>query len=274
MSDIESRSGRACRDQDLFNRVADRYAAKDLQPAMRIARRRRVEATWSQVGLPSVGHLLEIGCGAGYGARYLAGYYRTYTGVDYSSELISRAKALNHFASAIFVEADATTFAPAQSPDVILAVGVFHHLAEPGSALKHAFAILRPGGVIVANEPQSRNPVWEAARAIRSRFDSAFSEEQRPYGRGELEDCVRRVGFEKVTSVGQGLLSTPLSEIRLPFQPALCTFSRLAVRLDALLERRLPMLMRAVAWNVIVVGRKPPSHKVEDGSQVGSSPEC
>ncbi len=32
--------------------------------------------------------ILEVGCGAGFAAEYLSGFYRSYTGIDHSEELI------------------------------------------------------------------------------------------------------------------------------------------------------------------------------------------
>src|SRR5262249_19687422 len=71
--------------------------------------------------------ILDLGCGTGELLRYLGDV--SYMGVDISSDYISRARA--SFDGAEFEVGDATTFqAPAGEFDLVLAVGVLHHLDE------------------------------------------------------------------------------------------------------------------------------------------------
>lgn len=66
--------------------IADSYVAKDLTPYCRMARSLRLTRSLRHVPRP-IDQLLEVGCGAGFSAEYLAGDYGRYVGVDYTAAM-------------------------------------------------------------------------------------------------------------------------------------------------------------------------------------------
>ncbi len=241
------------RDRALFNAIAKQYAAKDLKPAHRDARRHRLEQTFSKLPKRNDIAILEVGCGAGYGATYLEGRYGSYLGIDYAAELIDYANQFNNRPGATFETCDVEALGHDRQFDVVFMIGVLHHLENPALVLTQMRDVLKPGGWFVANEPQRGNPAIGAARAIRKRIDSAYSEDQREYSADELIALYTEAGFVDVVAFPQGLFSTPFAEVVLPFQPVTQLLSRASCAADQMLD---PIAGR-MAWNVVVQGRRP-----------------
>lgn len=245
------------RDRAHFDRIAERYARKDLHPAARRARRHRLLQTVRAAGLGPGGRLLEVGCGAGFAAEYLRGHYRQYVGIDYSDELIAYARGTQRAPNASFEVADAAHFASAEPFDAVLMIGVVHHFDDIPKTLASVRDLVRPGGLVVANEPQPGNPVISLARALRKRIDAGYSADQRELDAEELRSEFVRAGLEDVRIVPQGLLSTPFAEV--PLRPAALSapLARAACAFDARVERALAAHLDRVAWNLVAVGRRP-----------------
>ena len=164
-------------DRALFDRIARDYVRKDLTESCRIAREQRLRQTLRPIGA-NVGHLLEVGCGGGFAARYLDGLYETYTGVDYSEELIGYAQRYNAGPGREFLSANIKDFVATRRFDVILMVGVLHHMPDPAGILDQLRGLLAPEGLVVVNEPQRGNPAISALRWLRKRVDSSYSPDQ------------------------------------------------------------------------------------------------
>lgn len=257
----EGASPNAARDRELFDAIADRYARKDLLPASRAARRERLLRTLAAIPeLPERPAVLEIGCGAGYAADYLAGRYRSYLGIDHSRRLIEHARRRHANGVARFEVADAASLDDGQRYDLVLMIGVLHHLEDPLAALRTARRLLRPGGYVAANEPQPANPVVQLARALRKRIDSTYSEDQCTLSCRQLRSLYEAAALEQIRIVPQGLLSTPFAEVPAPAQWLSAPVSRLACRADRVLERP-AALARRLSWNLVAVGRRPPGDR-------------
>lgn len=242
------------KDRALFDRIATSYAQKDLRESSRIAREQRLRQTVKTLG-GHLGHVLEVGCGAGFTARYLEGSYATYTGVDYSDELVHYAREHNGGPGREFVCANIKDFSPAREFDVILMVGVLHHIPEAEEALADMRALLTPGGVVVANEPQRGNPAISALRWVRKRVDRNYSSDQIEFSEHELTDLFERSGYS-VESFPQGVFTTPFAETRPLPERMSRPLSRLATAVDPTLERLMAgRRARRLAWNVVVVGK-------------------
>lgn len=65
-------SAHEIRDRELFNRISKDYCRKDLLPAHSMARRCRVEQTMNALPVSSKIGIMEVGCGAGFSAKYLS----------------------------------------------------------------------------------------------------------------------------------------------------------------------------------------------------------
>ena len=247
---------RASRDQALFDRIASRYAKKDLYPASRIARQLRLRRTVDFAGHPADVDILEIGCGAGFAVPYLCGRFGTYTGIDYSAELIAYASQLETGPGVVFEAADLYAWRPGNTYDVIIAIGVLHHMPDIPLAMSMMWSMLKPGGCLVVNEPQPANLVFHWLRKLRALIDTSYSGEQEELAENALVSYFNQAGFEQIRTRAQGLLSTPFAEVRLRPHTLAHPLSALACRADTWLEDHFDQILKTLAWNIIVTGRR------------------
>jgi SAM-dependent methyltransferase len=95
---------------------------------------------------------LEVGCGNGVVAKYLASRYQSnVTGIDIDPEQIELAeKGIGDVTNIRFLEADATNLPfEAGSFDVVLSFGVMHHIDNWLDALGEIKRVLRPGSYFI-----------------------------------------------------------------------------------------------------------------------------
>lgn len=248
---------RAQRDKALFNEIAESYSAKDVASACRPARKMRLIQTvavcdpdWSVK--PDI---LEVGCGTGYSAQYLEGYYGHYTGVDYSEMLIEQAKKIHQQDNVAFEACDFHDYAPGRQFDIIVMICVLHHMEDIGRALVKCRELLKPGGYLVANEPQPGNPVVQGLRKIRTKVDMTYSDEQEFLSPAFLQSAYLQAGFADIRTVPQGYFSTPFAEVILRPQAVFSLLSKTACALDRVLESGNGKLLGRLSWNVITCGR-------------------
>ncbi len=251
------RGERTRHDRDLFDRVAGSYARKDLLPASRRARQLRLEQTVRAVRLPPRPEIVEIGCGAGFAAEYLAGRFGRYLGIDHSAALVDAARARHGAPHVRFVAADAMDVEVDRPADLVLMIGVLHHLEDPGAVLARARAWLRPGGFVAVNEPHPGNPLVSLLRRARKRLDGAYSDEQCEIGGRALRGLFDHAGLVDVALAPQGVLSTPFAEVILRPAALARAASVVACAADRALESIAGPLLRPLSWNLVATGRRP-----------------
>lgn len=102
--------------------------------------------------------ILDVGCGAGAFTRLLAPRARTVTGVDFSPEMIRRARAgAAVLPNVMFVKADVLQLDwPEGSLDAIVTIAALHHVPLR-EALERMRRWLRPGGRLVALDVLARD---------------------------------------------------------------------------------------------------------------------
>lgn len=252
----EGGSDKKERDRKLFDSIAHHYVRKDLLPAQIAARRCRLRQTISRVENPQKQKFLEVGCGAGFAAKYLDGLYAEYLGIDYSSELISLAENFNSDKNVRFIALDIDEFETIELFDVVFMIGLLHHLVDPVSSLARITRFVSPGGWIVANEPQSGNPAITVARKIRKLIDPAYSADQKEFSRKEILKIFEQSGLEQISIFPQGIFSPPFAEVAMPAQAVFAPLSKFACIVDVSLENLFPKLLNRIAWNLVAVGRK------------------
>lgn len=243
-------------DQELFDRIATDYARKDELRASRIARKHRLLQTFQFVGRPFCERILEIGCGAGYGAEYLAGNYAHYYGVDYSDRLIEYARTHHQLSNTHFDVANATELDCNEKYDLIVMIGVLHHITDINLTLVRLRNLLTPGGVVVVNEPQPCNRLIQMARRARKKLDADYSEDQIELTSGELANAFSSAGLVNIRSHPQGMISTPFAEVVMRPQILCAPASKLACWMDRLLEQYVAKSIIKLSWNVIVSGEQ------------------
>jgi trans-aconitate methyltransferase len=251
-------SAHESKDRALFDRISDAYARKDLAPASRAARRHRLLRTLASVPLSPAADVLEAGCGAGFSAVYLRGRYGTFHGIDYAQGLIDYARQHNAGPGVTFEIANIKDFDPGRRFDVIVMIGVLHHLDDMDAAMRHLATLLKPGGWIAANEPQPANPLIRAARRARTRVDAAYSDEQDQLSGARLRAVYEGAGLANVRVRPQGLLSTPFAEVVLKPQWLTQPLAKVACAADTVAETLLGPALRPLTWNLVATGQKAP----------------
>ncbi len=254
-TDGTSDAARDERDRALFDRIAEKYAKKDLHPTSRLARKQRLTQTLRVAGGPSSKSVLEVGCGAGFSVSYLQGDYQSYRGLDYSAELIKIAQ--DRFGQeASFDAVDFHAFQTDERFDLIFMIGVLHHMVDMQSIVDKCATLLKEDGWLVVNEPQPDNPIINRLRSVRARVDSTYSEEQDELRGSELAALFEKAGLKNIRQRPQGMASTPFAEVVL--SPALLSLPVcwLANQFDLCAESLAPGLIRSLTWNVVVAGQR------------------
>ncbi|HTQ41036.1 MAG TPA: class I SAM-dependent methyltransferase [Pirellulales bacterium] len=102
--------------------------------------------------------VLDLGCGIGYGTRYLAEHGASeVVGVDYSQEAITQAQSEFHHPRASFVQDDAQQLDQIYGPfDGIVAYEIFEHVDSPTSMLARCRDLLSVGGWFYCSTPNTR----------------------------------------------------------------------------------------------------------------------
>lgn len=247
------------RDRELFNKTAARYARKDITKSSIQPRHYQVRWAVDPVieKLGSSITIVELGCGVAAPAKYLAGRYKRYIGVDYSAEMIRAAQIFHKGNSKVEVVVDdvMALSIPANIADLVLAVGVFHHIPNIDKAFGSVLKIGKPGGYLVVIEPQRANPVIQMLRWLRGFLDSSYSREQRFFSKQELITLCESAGFENIKVEHQGFLSKPFGQIVL--SPLFAPLSKLAVAIDRVLDEHLPQPFRFLSWDLVVRAQFP-----------------
>lgn len=151
------------------------------------------------------GHVLDVGCGTGTHARYLAERGHRVTGIDVSSVAIDRARAKTDDPSITFRVADALELdSPLGTFDTVLDCGTFHAF-EAATRRRYADrlrSVLKPGGRAIvlafgADAPAELPPHRIDADAISAAFDDGWTVRTR-----------RDARFETTNGPISGILAT------------------------------------------------------------------
>lgn len=244
-------------DRKHFDTITPCYVRKDLRWASRLARRLRLEQTLSVVPAVDAVRVLEVGCGAGFSADYLANPQIDYVGIDYSENLIKYAKQHHARDQARFEVANARTYTCDQPFDVVFMIGVLHHFQDIDLIVRHLVTLLKRGGWFVANEPQPSNALIRVARKLRKSIDPSYTKEQAQLTAEQLRGVYSRAGLTEVVTKAQGFLSTPFAEVPLKPHVLAIPLSSCACLFDKILFSSGASVLAKLSWNVVAAGRKP-----------------
>jgi SAM-dependent methyltransferase len=161
----------AARVQALFDHKAGGWAAR-YAPDGRLAGRLTQFAAAVSYHLPANGRVLDLGCGTGELARYVAASGLLVAGCDIAPRMLRQAAAARPQPGACWFQlaADWRTLPlrPA-SVDGIVAASVLEYVQQPAAVLAECARVLRPGGIIVCTVPDPAHPLrwleWLAALA-------------------------------------------------------------------------------------------------------------
>jgi len=248
---------RQAADQQLFDNIAKNYAKKDLVKSTAIVRKHKLVTALDfllSTG-KSLGTVLDIGCGVGAPGWHLEELYDKYIGLDHSEKLIEQAELYkkndrSHFIVGDVINLDTET--TGEKADLVLAVGVLHHLTDPDALMKSLKTVAKPGAHFVAIEPHRMNPFVQFLRMIRKKIDSSYSSDQYFFKPVELIDLLQRNGLEETSYKYHGFFATPFGEVILKPQWLFANIAKLTVSIDSFLDKVLPQFIKRMSWCVIV----------------------
>jgi SAM-dependent methyltransferase len=167
-------------------------------------------------------HVLDAGCGVGYGSAFLSHAARSVVGVDVSADAIDYARSRYGDRNVEFAVGDLQQLDREDAEfDAIVAFEVIEHVPRPERLVAEARRVLKPDGVLVVSTPR--------ADVAQHRPENPFHE--REFTPDEFERLLR-ASFGRVDVYGQRRTQTARH--------------RALQRLDVLgLRRRLPFLRRA-----------------------------
>jgi SAM-dependent methyltransferase len=111
--------------------------------------------------------VLDVGCGDGSATRPLAARARALTGVEPSPPALAAAVAARSPAGERYVAGTAEALpVPAGAVDVVLFLNSLHHVDDLGAALAEAARVLRPGGILYAQEPLAEGEYFALVRLV------------------------------------------------------------------------------------------------------------
>lgn len=244
------------RDKALFDAISLKYLEKDLAPQSSIARKHRLISSLKNVAFNNYTRILEVGCGAGFSIKYLEKQYSEFVGVDYSQGLIDYANQYNSSSKTNFICANIKEYSPEEKFDVIFMIGVLHHFDDIQGILRHIVSLLKPGGVLVANEPLGSNLMIQGLRKLRTKIDGSYSDDQIQLLTKDLKGLFESVGLMEVQLFGQGYFSTPFAEVVLSPGFIFTSLVKISVGIDKMIVRVFPELGLKISWNIVASGKK------------------
>jgi ubiquinone/menaquinone biosynthesis C-methylase UbiE len=247
-------------DKKLFDEIACGYSRKDSVVSSAIARKKQLFSALKPVfkSISKLGTIVDIGCGVGAPAKYLAGYYERYVGIDQSEGLIKEAHLFNSDNEktefiASNIKSDAL---PQNSADVVLSIGALHHMTDLGDVMDSIIRMAKSNAVFVAIEPQNSNPLIKLMRYIRKKVDPLYSEDQQFFSEKYLTNLFSSHGISEISVDYQGFFTPVFAQVILYPQCIFVPLSRLSIVLDTIISY-LPRIIKKLSFNIVITGRFP-----------------
>jgi ubiquinone/menaquinone biosynthesis C-methylase UbiE len=120
-----------------------------------------------------INNVLELGCGAGYGTRNILQRIqpKRLIATDYDPDLVEFARRNTHgYWGGIdvdFRQADATKLQYADNSfDIVVSIGILHHILNYKQALAEMFRVLKPGGILLMEEVMKEAHFWPIGKLL------------------------------------------------------------------------------------------------------------
>lgn len=242
------------KDKALFDRISSSYAKKDEVKSSRTARAFQLKSLMDLMVARKkhFGKVLELGCGVGASAEYMNGLFDHYLGVDYSENLINLAKK-KYANDRIQFECMNIKHLSAETRfDMILGVGVLHHVDDCAEVLEGLKRFATTGTLIGFVEPQRGNPLVQLLRSIRKITDKGYSDDQKFFSKKELTEIFQDAGYTVEAIRYQGYFSPPLAQVVMNPQVVFSPLSTILTKVDTFIQK---FLNNRLSWNLVVVAK-------------------
>lgn len=139
-------------DNDLYERLGDRWYDAHDDPVALLRAESRLRNPWIAADLrASFGarpcRVLDVGCGGGFLANYLATQGHRVVGLDAASNCLAVAAAHDRTGTVVYARGDATCLPlSSRSFDVVCALDLLEHVEAPEQVVAEAARVLVPGG--------------------------------------------------------------------------------------------------------------------------------
>jgi SAM-dependent methyltransferase len=177
---------------------------------------------WSVQNLKAGARVLDIGCGVGYGSKYLAEHGAgQIVAVDYSDQALEQARHEFHHPAITYLQDDAQLLSHVDGQfDLIVAFEIYEHIPHPEKMLARCAELLAPSGQFCCGTPNARfRPTLADGITPRNPFHV------REYSAAEFRDTLSR-HFASVELFGQD------------FVPAYNRLREVLSRLEEMSQRR------------------------------------
>ena len=193
--------------------------------------------------------VLDLGCGKGGNSLLAVLRGARVVGIDVSEPALNLANArfaVNGVtAAAVFVASSAHAVPlPDESVDVVLGVGILHHL-DLVRVAKEVKRVLKPGGRAIFKEPVRESRAFNFVRGLIPYRGPDVSPFERPLTGGELREFARGMRARRFRAFGLPFVSL------MTIVPFLQKWLPLAYRLDSAVLKRAPFLKRYASTRVI-----------------------
>jgi SAM-dependent methyltransferase len=192
--------------------------------------------------------VLSLGCGDGHFESLIAPLVKSVVGFDISDIAVEEANRRSRYLGLANFKAVCSNImeldpdAWHEKFDVILAIGLLHHIPEQDlpALLAQSLQVLVPGGRFVSSDPSAQRLVNVLKVAVRKKYEATHTPDERELVPKDMKALVARTGFENVSIRFYDFFMGPLSWVW-PKCPIF--LSRLGHAIDQILVRT-PLLNR------------------------------
>lgn len=153
-TDQSNQTGQAGQvNNDFYHALGERWYTAQDDPVALLRAESRMRNPWIAAEIqrafpnPPI-HVLDVGCGAGFLANYLATRGLTVTGLDASAESLTVARRYDATGQVRYETGDANQLPyPAASFQAVCAMDFLEHVEEPARVIAECARVLQPGGL-------------------------------------------------------------------------------------------------------------------------------